>query len=200
MASIYHKRENKPSIRWHISHPREDLGPISPFEAPCLGENDQSKAKGISYGFWIVKISQVVSQDVFWTNLVPLGLLSWAQGAPGAHNLHNFELTATSSWGQSVKSLTDCGGCDRNFQSVIFKLIIQNSRCRDQFVDAPSQWEMMLQCNMVSHWLGTSTKWSLCWALSVKFFSNEWHNLTDKKSTLVQVMAWCRQATSHYLT
>ena len=25
------------------------------------------------------------------------------------------------------------------------------------------------------------------------------HNLTDDKSTLVQVMAWCRQATSHYL-
>ena len=25
-------------------------------------------------------------------------------------------------------------------------------------------------------------------------------NLTDTKSTLVQVMAWCRQATSHYLS
>ena len=25
-------------------------------------------------------------------------------------------------------------------------------------------------------------------------------NLTDDKSTLVQVMAWCRQATSHYLS
>ena len=24
-------------------------------------------------------------------------------------------------------------------------------------------------------------------------------DLTDDKSTLVQVMAWCRQATSHYL-
>ena len=26
------------------------------------------------------------------------------------------------------------------------------------------------------------------------------HDLTDVKSTLVQVMAWCRQATSHYLS
>ena len=26
------------------------------------------------------------------------------------------------------------------------------------------------------------------------------HDLTDDKSTLVQVMAWCRQATSHYLS
>ena len=27
-----------------------------------------------------------------------------------------------------------------------------------------------------------------------------WLDLTDDKSTLVQVMAWCRQATSHYLS
>ena len=33
--------------------------------------------------------------------------------------------------------------------------------CRDHFVYAPSQWEIMLHCNVVSHWLGTCTKWSL---------------------------------------
>ena len=33
-------------------------------------------------------------------------------------------------------------------------------RCRDQLVYAPSQWEMTLQCNVVSHWLGILTKWS----------------------------------------
>ena len=27
---------------------------------------------------------------------------------------------------------------------------------------APSQWETTLHCNVVSHWLGTYTKWSLC--------------------------------------
>ena len=32
---------------------------------------------------------------------------------------------------------------------------------RDHFVNAPSQWETMLHCNVVSHWLGTYTKWSL---------------------------------------
>ena len=32
---------------------------------------------------------------------------------------------------------------------------------RDHFVDAPSQWETTLQCNVVSRWLGTYTKWSL---------------------------------------
>ena len=44
--------------------------------------------------------------------------------------------------------------------------------------------------------------------LRIKFISTackialRWvpQNLTNKKSTLVQVMAWCRQATSHYLS
>ena len=33
-----------------------------------------------------------------------------------------------------------------------------HSISRDHFVYAPSQWETMLQCNVVSHWLGTFTK------------------------------------------
>ena len=32
---------------------------------------------------------------------------------------------------------------------------------RDPFMYAPSQWEMMLQCNVISHWRGAYTKWSL---------------------------------------
>ena len=32
---------------------------------------------------------------------------------------------------------------------------------RDLFVHAPSQWETTLHCNVVSHWLGAYTKWSL---------------------------------------
>ena len=35
------------------------------------------------------------------------------------------------------------------------------SRCRDHFVNVPSQWETTLQCNVVSHLLGAFTKWSL---------------------------------------
>ena len=34
-------------------------------------------------------------------------------------------------------------------------------RYRDHFVHAPSQWQMTLQCNISSHWLGAYTKWSL---------------------------------------
>ena len=32
---------------------------------------------------------------------------------------------------------------------------------RNHFMYAPSQWEMMLHCNVISHWLGAYTKWSL---------------------------------------
>ena len=31
----------------------------------------------------------------------------------------------------------------------------------DHFVYVPSQWETTLQCNVISHWLSTYTKWSL---------------------------------------
>ena len=33
---------------------------------------------------------------------------------------------------------------------------------RDHSVHAPSQWERMLLCNVVSYWLGAYTEWSLC--------------------------------------
>ena len=32
---------------------------------------------------------------------------------------------------------------------------------RNNFVNAPSQWETTLHCNIISHWLGAYTKWSL---------------------------------------
>ena len=32
---------------------------------------------------------------------------------------------------------------------------------QDHFVYVPSQWETTLHCNIVSHWLGAYTKWSL---------------------------------------
>ena len=32
---------------------------------------------------------------------------------------------------------------------------------RDHFVHAPSRWETTLHCNVVSHWLGAYTLWSL---------------------------------------
>ena len=36
-----------------------------------------------------------------------------------------------------------------------------SARYRDHFVYAPSQWETTLLSNVISHWLGAYTKWSL---------------------------------------
>ena len=64
---MYHERENLPCIRQHILDPRLDLGPMDPLEAPgASGGTWQSQcatgAKGISYGFWIIKIGPVESK------------------------------------------------------------------------------------------------------------------------------------------
>ena len=80
---------------------------------------------------------------------------------------------------------------------------------RDQCVYAPSQWKMMLQCDVVSHRLGPFTKWSLHLTtlsksliivkdnesgripnqISLKFVPR---SPIDNKAALVQVMAWRR--------
>ena len=36
-----------------------------------------------------------------------------------------------------------------------------SSYCRDQSRYVPSQWEMLLHCNDISHWLGAYLDWSL---------------------------------------
>ena len=53
--------------------------------------------------------------------------------------------------------ISDVGQCTR-FQTVS---ILTCLTCRDHFECAPNQWEMMLHCNVVAHWLGAHTKWSL---------------------------------------
>ena len=40
--------------------------------------------------------------------------------------------------------------------------------CRDHFVYASSQWDVVLHCNIVSHWLDAYTKWSLRYASLTK--------------------------------
>ena len=39
--------------------------------------------------------------------------------------------------------------------------------------------------------------WGISYEIALRWMPQD---LTDEKSTLVQVMAWCRQATSHYLS
>ena len=50
---------------------------------------------------------------------------------------------------------------------------------------------------MVFKFILTIDGWDICNEISSRWRSLD---LTDDKSTLVQVMAWCRQATSHYLS
>ena len=45
--------------------------------------------------------------------------------------------------------------------AIYFSQTLTNDTFRDNFVNAPSQWDMTLYCNVVSHWLGAYTKWSL---------------------------------------
>ena len=60
---------------------------------------------------------------------------------------------------------------------------------RDHSVHAPSQWETMLHCNIVSHWLGTCTEW--IWRLNPQLV---WHTLPwchHDLETLYTLMALC---------
>ena len=51
---------------------------------------------------------------------------------------------------------------------------------RDHFVYAFSQWETTLQCNIVSHWLGPYTEWSLIQGP----LSGWWLKITDVHKVL----------------
>ena len=54
-----------------------------------------------------------------------------------------------------VKTQIFCHAFEKVLQTVLQWL------SRDHFVNASSQWEMTLHCNVISHWLGAYTKWSL---------------------------------------
>ena len=56
--------------------------------------------------------------------------------------------------GRHSQPMTFSAGCRHIMQTT-------HATLRDHFVNAPSQWEMTLHCNVVSHWLGAYTKWSL---------------------------------------
>ena len=43
----------------------------------------------------------------------------------------------------------------------------------DHFVNAPRKWETMFYCNVVSHWLGTYTKWSK--QIKIKMVDEVWY-------------------------
>ena len=68
---------------------------------------------------------------------------------------------------------------------------------RDQFLHGPSQWKTVLQCNILSHWLGAYTKWSLqCspiyhnTAYSIAITTDEYRDQTQN----TYLISWSSQA------
>ena len=60
---------------------------------------------------------------------------------------------------------------------------------------APGKFEWHFRY-LIFQIISVTDGWGISCELSLRWISLD---LTDDKSTLVQVMAWCRQATSHYL-
>ena len=58
-----------------------------------------------------------------------------------------------------------------NYDRRHFIISVFGASCWDHFLYAPSQWETTLQCNVVSHWLDSHTKWSLG-RVTLSHFSN----------------------------
>ena len=61
---------------------------------------------------------------------------------------------------------------------------------------APGKFEWYLRY-LIFQIISVIDGWGISWELVHRWMSLD---LTDDKSTLVQVTAWCRQATSHYLS
>ena len=71
--------------------------------------------------------------------------------------------------GRGAKYLGHRYHCGRGRYDLIYTLTLEIT-FRDHFVYAPSQWETTLHCNIVSHWLGAYTKWSLYFGLETYCF------------------------------
>ena len=78
------------------------------------------------------------------------------------------------------------------------------SHHRDYFMCAPSQWEMMLQCDVVSHWMGAWRKWSLQYRTTKQIISSDdrmnaeqsealltWEKVSKEISNISKIMFKC---------
>ena len=72
--------------------------------------------------------------------------------------------------------------------------ILSQSQCINSL--APGKFELHFRY-LIFQIISVINGWGISCELALRWTSL---NITDDKSTLVQVMAWCRQATSHYLS
>ena len=93
-----------------------------------------------------IRVLNVRRQAITWSNVDVLSIGSW--GSVTFVWKYKFFLSWKYVW-----------NCLCTFRPQCVNACI--TICRNHFVVyAPSQWETTLQCNIVSHWLGTCTKWS----------------------------------------
>ena len=77
-------------------------------------------------------------------------------------------------------------------------------KCMDHFVSSPRQWETMLLCNIVSHWLGALTKLSLkmfTWGIEMQLSSSiGCQNIADTADLNFKELEWqhLMDADRHY--
>ena len=82
----------------------------------------------------------------------------------------------------------------------VFLGTISMQRCRDHFGGVPSQWEMTWQCYVISHWLGTCTKWSLkilsFWYRNViAILSSHWNfHILVRRHFCIEMMLWFKNS------
>ena len=100
-----------------------------------------------------------------------------------------------------VISTTFGSASDENFVqisvSVMWLFRTFDSSCRAGLTNWPLGDLNELFCLGIFKLILVIDGWSISSEIALRWKSE---NLTEDKSTLVQVMAWCRQATSHYLS
>ena len=82
----------------------------------------------------------------------------------------------------------NCGSCNTRY-TVPLGTNVFNSL-------APGRFEQSFR-SVIFKLISVTDGWGISSKIALKWMPQD---LTDDKSTLVQVMAWCRQATSHYLS
>ena len=88
------------------------------------------------------------------------------------HDRHPHGLLMVVRYGMSfVSSHSDFHSLQCYIQyHIILAHIFDGNQLKYAIVCAPSLWETPLQCNIISHWLGTYTKWSLMYQCYKTYF------------------------------
>ena len=96
-----------------------------------------------------------LSTDIFCQRLWPWHMKFWSS------QLRNF-IDILESWRIALLWLLSIGPSAKYLRG-FWELSWALGSARDHSMYVPAQLEMALQCDAISHWLGTYTEWSLLW-------------------------------------